>query len=62
MTWPLPATVAKGFDQFAQIFNQTGTNYLTSAMKGKAALSDFRSCVVVPPGGKPGPLCGGTSQ
>lgn len=44
-SWPLAETQQGAFDDFARIYNQTGTNMLTSSFKGADALSMFHACV-----------------
>lgn len=43
--WPLASTQQAAFDDFARIYNATGTQTLSSAMKGPAALSTFHACI-----------------
>eukprot|EP01043_Picozoa_sp_COSAG02_P035845 COSAG02_NODE_2592_length_8465_cov_2.118695_6_plen_339_part_00 len=43
--WPLASSQQAAFDDFARIYNATGTKMLSSAMKGPSALSTFHACV-----------------
>ena len=44
-SWPLAETQQGAFDDFATIYNRTGTNMITSTFKGVDALSMFHACV-----------------
>jgi hypothetical protein len=43
--WPLADSQQEAFDDFARIYNATGTKMLSSAMKGPGALPMFHACV-----------------
>eukprot|EP01052_Picozoa_sp_SAG31_P055093 SAG31_NODE_15018_length_775_cov_1.071006_2_plen_164_part_01 len=44
-SWPLASTQQAAFDDFAHIYNATGTRMLASAMKGVGALDMLHACV-----------------
>lgn len=43
--WPLASSQQAAFDDFARIYNATGTKMISSAMKGSTALATFHACV-----------------